>query len=323
MALGVLLLLFLVTVVGCDGTGEAERSSSQPQNHYRVAVTNYPLYCFVSAICEIPNGPVKEVVYVGPTRGTDPHSWMPSTDQIRDLQKVDLIVCNGPGAVFANWMDKVTIDESKLCITTDAIDLREFVVVKDYQLVHSHGPEGEHSHSWVVPQSWLSPRIARKQATLCYNQLIAKYGESSELDRGFALLQKQFDGLEAVVEKIRTTHPGLTVASSTPDIQYLTRELGWTDHYLQWTEPRDVDLAEKELSEMRARYVKAESKSAVEKVFLWSGRGEDSLSDFVESQWPASTTVDLIDTPTDGENGADGYFRRMSENLTRIADQLN
>ena len=318
----ILALIVLVVLAGCDSAQKADKSETKTRIHQRVAVTNYPLYCMVSSICRDANGPVKEVIYVGPPKGTDAHSWMPPADQIRDLQKVDLIVCNGPGAVFANWMDKVTIDDSKLCKTTDAIKLTDFVVVTDHQLVHSHGPEGEHSHSWVVPQSWLSPRIARKQSKLCFDRLVLVYGESMQLDNGFAELQKQFDELEATIEEIRMTHSAIVVASSTPDVQYLTRDLGWTDRYLQWNEPRDVAQGEKELAEMRARVAKDDPDAPQsEKLFLWSGNRLDSLDTFVDSKWPKSTTIDLIDKPEE-DLGSDGYFERMSANLKRISDSL-
>ena len=315
-------LLVLVVFAGCDTKQKTGNSETETKIHQRVAVTNYSLYCMVSSICRDANGPVNEVIYVGPPSGTDAHAWMPPADQVRDLQKVDLIVCNGPGAVFANWMDKVTIDESKLCKTTDAIKLADFVVVTDHQLVHSHGPEGEHSHSWVVPQSWLSPRIARKQARLCYERLIEVYGESTQLDNGFAELQKKFDELEAVVEEIRNNHQGLVVASSTPDVQYLTRELGWTDRYLQWTESREIEQGKKELAEMRARVAKNDPEAPpTEKLFLWSSTRIDSLGAFADSQWPSSTTIDLVDAPEESIS-ADGYFERMATNLKRIGESL-
>jgi zinc transport system substrate-binding protein len=313
-------LLFLFVFLGCDAKSKVQDAQAEKGLRHRVAVANYPLYCMVSTICRDAGGPVEEVIYVGPPKGADPHSWMPPADQIRSLQKVDLIICNGPGAVFATWMDKVTIDESKLCNTTDAIKLTEFVLVKDYQLVHSHGPEGEHSHAWVVPQSWLSPRIARKQAKLCFDRLVTVYGQSSQLDNGFAELQKQFDSLESAHEEIKDRSPNLVIASSTPEIQYLTRSLDWEDRYLQWTEHRDDAKAKEELAAMRARVAKQDSEegpevASSEKLFLWSGPSVESLNGFVDSQWPSTVTIDLVDTPNEEGPSPDGYFLRMAKNL--------
>ena len=313
----------VIALLGCDSKQQANSSKEGTALSQRIAVTNYPLFCIASTICRDAGGPVAEVIYVGPPKDTDPHTWMPSANQIRELQKVDLIVCNGPGAVFANWMDKTTIDESKLCKTTDGMKLTDFVLVKDYQLVHAHGPEGEHSHSWVVPQSWLSPRIARKQAKLCFDRLVKVYGQSAKLDNGFAELQKKFDELESVCEKLRESYPGLEAASSTPDIQYLTRELEWDDRYLQWSEPREVSVAEKELSAMRERVAKENADAAKEeKIFLWSGKELAGLSEFVDSQWGASTAIDLIDVPIAENPNPAGYFERMAGNLNRIGGIL-
>jgi len=316
------LCVLLVASMGCDSKRKFSTKDRAKTTTQRIAVTNFPLYCMASKICSDPGGPVKEVIYIGPPKNSDPHTWMPSSDQIRDLQKVDIVICNGPGAVFANWMDKVTIDENKLCKTTNAIKLTEFVVVKDYQLVHSHGPEGEHSHSWVVPQSWLSPRIARKQANVCFKRLVEVYGQDSKLDNGFAELQKKFDELESVCETLREANQKWVVASSTPEIQYLTRELDWTDRYLQWTEPRNLDQAEKELAAMRARVAKDADAPKGEELFLWSGATMKELSELVDSQWSAATTVDLVDRPLLDSPNPDGYFERMADNLKRIGASL-
>lgn len=318
----VIALIFAMTVIGCDVKSKVNESQNEKALHNRVAVANYPLYCMVSTICRDAGGPIEEVIYVGPPHGVDPHSWVPPADQIRDLQKVDLIICNGPGAVFATWMDKVTIDESKLCNTTDAVKSTEFVLVKDYQLVHSHGPEGEHSHAWVVPQSWLSPRIARKQAKLCYDRLVAVYGQSPKLDNGFAELQKKFDSLESAHEAIKNRSPNLVVASSTPDIQYLTRSLDWEDRYLQWKEHRDDGQAKEELTAMRARIATESKVASMEKLFLWSGSPVESLSGFVDSQWSSTVTIDLINSPNKEGLSPDGYFLRMTKNLKLLGISL-
>jgi len=232
-----------------------------------------------------------------------------------------LIVGNGPGATFATWIDKVTLPENRLVNTTDAIKLTEFVVVKDYQLVHSHGPEGEHSHSWVVPQSWLSPRIARKQATLCFEKIVDCYGESESLDIGFAKLQTVFDDLDAKCEQLKSS--AITVVCSTPDVLYLTREFGADDRYLQWNEARSEADAKKELAEMRARVLKENPDAAqTETLFLWSGKAIDELLDFSQ-QWKTVVETDLIatplaETPADGKPDPQGYFKRMASNLGRI-----
>lgn len=308
---------FAIVFPGCSSNPEPDVVREAGQPFGRVAVTNFPLFCFVSRLCE-GHEFVNEVIYVGPGQKDDPHSWMPTGEQIRDLQKVDLVICNGPGAVFSNWMEKVTIDESKLCKTTNAVKLTEFVVVKDFQLVHSHGPEGEHSHSWVVPQSWLSPSIARKQAKYCFDQLTKLYGQTGTMDNSFADLQKEFDRLESKHETLKLKSGDLVVASSTPDLQYLTRSLGWNDRYLHWNEPRDIEQATKEISEMRERYQSATEKTSspeLAKQFLWSGKKWNQLSELVAQRWKKEVLIDLIDAPNGTLPKRGDYFARMENNL--------
>ena len=323
-----LALICLLANGGCGSSGpdvQTKRDDAPPTTQFgkneRIAVTNFPLFCVVKMICDQSESPVKEVVYCGPSKTDDPHTWVPSGDQIRDLQNVDLIVCNGPGAQFSTWIDKVTIDENKLLNTTDALDLEEFVVVKDYELVHSHGPEGEHSHSWVVSQSWLSPRIAREQATLCYGRIVNHFGPSKSFDEGFAQLQKSFDTLEAAVEKIKEVQSDVVVATSNPEASYLTRELGWEDRYLQWDKDTSPEDAKKSLAEMRDRFAKQNADAVeTESLFLWVGPKNGSLSDFVEQEWEASLKIDLVETPLGSSSELDpqGYFSRMANNLEAI-----
>ena len=201
--------------------------------------------------------------------------------------------------------------------------LEEFVLVKDYQLVHSHGPEGEHSHAWVVPQSWLSPSIARQQAAFCHKKIVEEYGQNQSLEDGFAKLQKRFDELDTSVEALRELHSEFVVATSSPEISYLTRELGWGDRYLQLNEDSSEAAFERMLLEMQARSVKdapgpnAEAEVS-ETLFLWAGQATETLRRCVEQQWEAAVEIDLIETASDNDLDSNSYFERMAKNLKVI-----
>jgi zinc transport system substrate-binding protein len=313
-----LLILVGLLVSGCtpDNRASLTDDATDAGLRGRVAVTNYPLYCFVKQICAANAdgnsnaGPVKQVVYIGPKAGDDPHSWTPTSDQVRDLQNVDLIVCNGPGAVFANWMSRVTLEESKICNTTDAVKLEEFVKATDYQLVHSHGPEGEHSHAWVVAHSWLSPSVARKQANFCVKKLTELYGESETFDNGHAGLVKRFDELESKLESVKASAEKVVLTASTPEILYLTKALGLPDRYLAWSESRGAEQAEQEIRELRRRSGLEDGRK---KVLLWTTPPIPELKEVVKTQWDDVAEISRIDCYSDRD-----YFEEMLDNLDRL-----
>lgn len=311
------LAMAIILAAGCDSDSpqKSDNGSSQPTLNRRVAVTNFPLFCFVKQICDSKNDPSIEVVYVGPLQGDDPHSWTPAAEQIRDLQQVDLVIGNGPGAVFANWFSRVTLDESKLCNTTDAISLKEFVVVKDYQLVHSHGPEGEHSHAWVVAHSWLSPKIARKQATFCYQRIAETYGESKSLDDGFAQLSQQFDELETAAERLKLKLDDVVVTASTPEALFLTRALGCDDRYLTWSNSPDeskVAEATEQIGKLNERFGEADVETKT-RLLLWTTPPIGALDSIVNANWDATAEISRIDTFADKS-----YFEAMAANYDSI-----
>ena len=53
----------------------------------------------------------------------DPKSWSPSVKDIASMQRADLIVVNGNGAPYAQWLVHVTLPDSKICKSCEDIPL--------------------------------------------------------------------------------------------------------------------------------------------------------------------------------------------------------
>ena len=86
----------------------------------------------------------------------DPAYWEPSGDQIAEFQSADLVLLNG--ADYAKWTLRATLPWSRTVVTCEGME-EELIEIPD-AVVHSHGPEGEHSHAGLVSETWLDPDLA-------------------------------------------------------------------------------------------------------------------------------------------------------------------
>ena len=313
LALSTLLALLLVT--GCR---PVESNDAAPTLSREITVTNFPLFAFTQQIVsECQSADPIQVVYIGPGPG-ESVDWSPSIAQIRQLQKSDVVIVNGPGAEFARWLTFVTIDDSKLCKSADTLGLDEFIVVKDFDVVHSHGPEGEHSHSWVVPNSWLDPSIARRQAKFIFDRLVATYPDDQKaLEVGYRKLDSQFDPLFSSVDALRekvATLANKSVVTSDPRTKFLTRALGMEDNHLLWFESPDAESVANDLAALKKR------ENFVEPFgFIHLGMVRPSeIGTVIESLTPNVIEISPIEFPP----STGDYFSEMKLNLDRLTKLL-
>ena len=101
-----------------------------------VAVVNYPLYSFAEMI-----GGDKIEVFLPEIDG-DPAYWRPDEAGIGKFQNAALILLNG--ADYAKWIGTVSLPASTQVNTSKSFSNRLIEIKGE---VHSHGPEGEHSHT--------------------------------------------------------------------------------------------------------------------------------------------------------------------------------
>jgi len=226
----VLALLLIPAIQGCqrgDRNPQDNAAFSQPVRSNLVSAVSYPLAYLTGQLLE---GTPVQVDLVAPPAGAS-DQWTPDAQQIQALQKSDLIFANGPGAPFAKWMVRVSLPESRVVHTTDNFSLDEFIRVKDHRVVHRHGPEGEHSHPFMVAETWLDPAMARQQAGEIATALAGCYPEMGDL------LQQNLQQLNQALDQIAgqfETIPAGNVISSTPRLKFLTRAAGLQDTHLLW-----------------------------------------------------------------------------------------
>ena len=289
--------------IGCS-SGEVNQSSiSTPKQSNRIVAVSFALQDLTKRI----TGDSIEVDFPA-ANSPDPKEWSPSVDEIVELQNADLIVINGPGARYANWLTRVTVDESKFCNTAHNFGVGGYMMIKDYQIVHSHGPEGEHSHPYFVPYCWLDPNTAIKQAEQICASLVATYPNKREqfeanlesLKQKFSVLNSQSSGFD----------PQTNMICINPQPKYLTRYLGVADSHLLCFSIDEID----DLAEFKRMLVEKQKENNA-KVLVTSFELSKELLSIVESVGLTAVDIDLIEV----ENGGD-YFQAMKKNIQKLTE---
>ena len=221
----VVLFISLGFIPGCQKNAEDQKNNpflTHPTMSNKVSAVSYPLFYMTQRIA----GNAVTVEGVIPAEdGT------PNASQIQTLQDSDLIIANGPGAPFARWINRVSLPETKLCNTTENLDLDDFISVKDYRVVHRHGPEGEHSHPFMVAETWLDPKIAKKQAAHIAAALEETYPAQADLFKEH--LQQLERDLDTLSDRLSAIPPG-PIMTATPRLKFLTRATNLKDTHLLW-----------------------------------------------------------------------------------------
>jgi len=306
-----LVALIGISLTACNDSNSppAETEVSKPV----VAATNFPLFCWLESICKSSG---VEVVYLGPGRDLEGDSshWSPDLSQVLRLQKADLIFRNGPGAEYATWLNRVSIDETKLKSLTDTMGLDEFVMVKDWGTVHRHGPEGEHSHPSIVSRCWLSPEMSLRQSNWCVEQLAEQYPNHKDVFKSNGLkLEALLQQLSLKTKQLAKQVKGKTIVVSNPEARYLFQLMGIETTSLNWRE-FPADDGQEQLEKVCGSLSKQNA------IFVWTFSPTEAqrkiVSEFVGSQ----CVLELIDGG-DPESGADQrYLALMQKNLDCIRE---
>ena len=289
LATAVLLTLSLVQLFGCGDSSQNIEDQSSVENQETstpvIAATNAALASMTKTIV----GEVAKVVR--PQVEAESGQGL-NVEEVLRLQDADLVFTNGLGANDAAWLDLISLDASRVhATTTDEFELSDFIQVEDYRTVHSHGDEGEHSHPWLVPQSWLNPRSAKAQSLSVVNRLAKTFPdqESGFRDR-HRELEKELSHLEGVADDVAELIKAkkVSVIVSDPRLLFFTRSLKLEDNYLLWFDlPNSADA----VSELRKRM--ADGKKKV--LLLWAQDAGSLPREISDATDVESTRISLIE----------------------------
>ncbi len=235
-------LLVLITLLSLAACGRQEPNTVQPDVAAaapRIATVNYPLAWATEQLCL----DAAEVYFPAPA-GVDPAFWQPGSDELAAYQQSALIFLNG--ANYARWVAKVSLPANRLRDTSRGFADR--LIEVDSGPLHSHGPQGDHSHGEQAFTVWLDLELFRQQieamALALAKELPIKNAVLSwRRDAMIAELGAMDEGLREVGEALA----GAPLLYSHPVYQYLDRAYGLNGVALHWEPdqlPSAADLLE-------------------------------------------------------------------------------
>lgn len=193
----------------------------------KVYVTNYPLKYFSERVA----GESVEVVFPVP-RNLNPIFWMPDPATVCAMQKADLIILNG--ATFEKWLMMVSLPKSKLVDTS--IGFKDQYIKIPHAVTHSHGPQGEHSHSGVRHTTWLDFHLAANQAKAIEKALSRLLPDlKTEFENNYLALEKDLMELDRRFGQVFAKDCNQRFLASHPVYDYLARRYSLNLKSLLWS----------------------------------------------------------------------------------------
>jgi zinc transport system substrate-binding protein len=219
------LFAMIVLGVSISACGEKpEDTVETPQKKgFVIAVVNSPLECFAERIA----GKHAKVICECPD-DVDPVHWKPDDKTLEKYQNVDVLFANGLG--YSGWLQKVSLPASRLVDTSKAF---KDSYIKADAVAHTHGPNGEHSHTEFATHVWLNPNLAIRQAESIRDTLIEKLPDHADDFRSnFQSLETELksldDQLRGFVDSERN------ILGSHPVYEYLADRCEWKLNSVVW-----------------------------------------------------------------------------------------
>ncbi len=173
-----------------------------------------------------------QVSFLIPTE-TDPTAWQPTEDDLVQMQAAQLLVLNG--ASFEPWVASVALPSSRMVRTANGF--REQWIETE-EVVHSHGPGGEHSHPATASTTWLDFNLARQQVAAVRNRLKQLLpAESDAIDQRAEAYLAELKRLDQEMERLAGLVGSRPLIVSHPVYQYWARRYGLNIRTVHW-EPR-------------------------------------------------------------------------------------
>lgn len=235
-------LALLLAISGCDGGGgDADVRDPDRAGPRTVAVSNHPLEVMASRI----GGPHVTIRWIIP-EGIDPAFWNPTAEDVADMQAADLILLNG--ATYEKWLPTASLPSARTIDTTRSVSDR---LIRTEGHVHSHGPDGAHSHGETAFTTWLDPDLMVAQAEAVRDALVASFPANQEVfDSNHGLLVREIRERAAPIEQAINAAPDTPIVFSHPVYDYLQRRYRMNGRAVHW-EPDRAPTAE-QLAELDA-----------------------------------------------------------------------
>lgn len=190
-----------------------------------VATVNYPLAWMAERL----GGDGVDVLFPVPS-DRDPSFWRPGLSDIAAIQQADVIALNGAG--FASWTTRTSLPRSRIVDTSAGF---EDTLIRTESVTHSHGADGEHSHTGTASYTWLDFGQAAQQAKALAAMMERRIPDLNEtIGDALPELVSDFDALDAEARTTLTALQGTTILATHPRYQYFARAYGLDISSLEW-----------------------------------------------------------------------------------------
>ncbi len=188
-----------------------------------------PVTCPLAWTPERLGGHSVGVLSPGPA-GRDPSFRRPGLSEIAAIQQADLIALNGAG--FATWTTRTSLPRSRIVDTSAGFS---DAYIATQSVTHSHGADGEHSHTGTASYTWLDFAQAGQQAEALAAAMKRRMPElGDQIDVAMPGLLAELTALDAEARETLTTLHGTTIVATHPRYQYLARAYGLDIASLEW-----------------------------------------------------------------------------------------
>lgn len=219
----------LLSLVACgQGTGTQTPSNSDgaAKRPLQISTVNYPLAWAAQQLA----GEGAEVHFPAPA-DVDPAFWQPDLDTVAAYQQADLILLNG--ANYARWRARVTLPDNRLVDTSSAFT--DQLISVDSSPVHTHGPDGDHSHGELAFTVWLDLSLYAQQLQSIAAALAVLLPERARgIAAGSERLSGQLMAMDSELIKLGQQLDGEPVLYSHPVYQYFGRRYRLNGRALHW-----------------------------------------------------------------------------------------
>jgi zinc transport system substrate-binding protein len=268
------------------------------QDHPTVAATSYPLAYFAERL----GAGAVDVIFPVPA-GIDPSFWRPGVSDITAIQGANVIALNGAG--FATWPTKASLPRSRTVDTSAGFSDR---LIRTETVTHSHGEDGEHSHTATASYTWLDFLLASEQADTLADAMIRQIPErTAEIERERDALLADLSALDDRARSVTDDAAFGPVITSHPRYQYFARAYDLTFHSVDWD-------AREEPSEDQWAALKAMIADTAATAFIWEAAPSQAAHDRIIEFGLASVVFPpLANVPEDGD-----FLNEMHSSLDQI-----
>jgi zinc transport system substrate-binding protein len=231
----VLALFFLVSCGQGHDTGIAQPGGNT-ERIPQVYTVNYPLAWMAQQLV----ADKAQVRFPAPG-DVDPAFWQPDIAILLAYQQADLVLLNGAG--YAKWIPKTSLPASRVLDTSVAYS--DQLLAADTGPVHSHGPQGEHSHGELAFTTWLDLSLAQQQAQAVAEALQRLLPEDAvAIGQRLGTLQGALAGMDARLVALGEKLDGAPLLYSHPVYQYLQQRYQLNGQALHWEPDQAPDEAQ-------------------------------------------------------------------------------